>query len=415
MIRSGRWVVGFGAFVLLACASRPASATDKRGAVQLSLDGSLLRYQTLKTTSRAPDPNRSSGDLSLETNQSLTTYGPAGAGLGVGLGYAVSNQLVLGLRTSFSGSAGTTDVAVLPRLEVLFDTDPARIFLAGMVGLSGASGSLDAPNSPKVDTTRSAYLFGASTGVHAFVSDTFSLDPMLTVLGFSGSQTLKSHPSGDPETSQTTDVSGVQVMLTFGFSAWLGSAAKDTIPMPPVADSSLPDDAEGGLAGGETNAPLGALANDSNWVAIPLPRQHVLYLKKTKHPERTTVSASLVESKDRWDLVGCAQIGVVDAGQLSKLNEAERHEDGTEHSVTGKLPLHAIELLANGSSFDLCAKHLQLNQAARAVVRDYLQHRALEGSPAAPEPGAAPVAPPADPAAPPADPAAPVPAPAPKP
>jgi hypothetical protein len=126
-------------------AAAPSAAAGKlEGAAQLSLDGSLVTYESLSTT---PDPSsqfQSSGDSTR-----TVSLGLLGSGFGVGLAYAVAENALVGVQlhlsdTSSSGGEGDTAIDFLPRVEYMFDGDNVRPFLTGMVGISHASDSPDA-------------------------------------------------------------------------------------------------------------------------------------------------------------------------------------------------------------------------------------------------------------------------------
>jgi len=401
--------------------ARPAQAANLTGAVQLSLDGSLVSYSTLKTTTKPSDAPSGIGvpDPSVETNQSSTTLGVLNSGLGIGFGYSATNNLLVGVRTQFEGDG----VAFLPRLEIIFDGDRARPFLAGMVGVASASQTTEAPTGEKDETSATKYLAGASLGVHAFLTDTVSIDPMLTLEGFSGSGTSK-HTAGnlstdDMDSSTDVSVSGVSVLFTVGFSAWLGGHASAPSVLAPVTGAAAADGA--GEADDEADdSPAGAMAEqaDPNWVEIDLPKQRRLYLQKTQHPERRSASVRFAEPRAQWALVGCAQISVPDGGGPQELHETGRVENGEQHSVSGKLPLRALTLLATSAArIRVCNKEWPVSDKSRRAIQEYLDGRATNrpssdedlGAPAKPAETA-----PAGATAPPSD-ATPTPAPAPVP
>ena len=131
-----------GSVVAVACGllvAAPAHAAGKQGAVQFSLDGSLLKYQNAKATVHPPNNEFTSN---ADSTTSATTWGPAASGLGVGVGYVATENIILGLRTSYSSfDAGSADVAVLPRFELMFESGASAAFLAAMLGAGSASGT----------------------------------------------------------------------------------------------------------------------------------------------------------------------------------------------------------------------------------------------------------------------------------
>lgn len=402
---------GLGVMVCLAAALAPrsAQAIDLNKKVELSLDGALVNYTTIKSSVTVTDGtfgNTSKRDVS----GSSTTFGVLGAGMGVGVGYAVSSSALLGLysqilTTSVSGegssSVSATSVGVLPRVEYLFDGDSARPFLAGMLGVASLSG--------KGMRTQTQFQFGGSVGVHAFATDSVAIDPMLTILRYSASVN-----------DSDAEASGFRVLVTLGLSAWLGGASnRHTAATAPVEEEAPAEDPA-----------------QSDVVEIKLPHHRLLVLKHGKRPELPTVSTTISEPGSDWDLVGCGDIRVTIDGQNHRLKEKSRIETGDRHSVSGRMPVAALQALAaGGTTLDACAKRWPLSLKSRQAIRDYLDERASrvpagsEGAftpqptpapaPAMPQPEtpAAPAAPaPSDaPPAPPATsfPAAPAPAPAP--
>jgi hypothetical protein len=73
-------------------------------------------------------------------------------------------------------------------------------------------------------------------GVHAFLSDTFSFDPALTVLGLSGTETSNSASMNGNSFGETQSLSGYQVLFSIGLSGWLGGSPSH--PAAPAAQSA---------------------------------------------------------------------------------------------------------------------------------------------------------------------------------
>ena len=381
MVSRCRSVVGLGCVLgVAACVlvPRTARAIDLNQKVELSLDGSVINYTSVKgevtTTDRFGDSTTTSATTST------TTFGVLGAGTGFGVGYMATPNVLIGARVQITSTSidggGTaravqgTDVGLLPRFEYLFDGTVARPFLAGMAGVSSSSGDGIA--------TLTAFQFGASFGVHAFATDSVSFDPMVTALRFSGS-------------ASDLDVSGYRVLVTFGLSAWLGGR-----PSAPGAKLELP----GVLPEGSVEEPGEPPSLET--VEVKLPHYRRLVLKHGKRPELPTVSASITEQGTDSDLLGCTQIGVTSNGQTNLLKEKSRVESGDRHSVTGRLPIAALQALAAGGTFlDVCAHRWPLSVKARAAIQGYLDDRARRLPPGFVEPPAptAPVVQPTEPSA----------------
>jgi hypothetical protein len=226
-----------------ALAARPAAAEPKvGGAVQLSLSGSVLGYSSLKATLGDPTPEPTGLDViqagrepSLTTTQ--TSYGFPGAGSGFGVGFGLSDHWVLGAQLLFSGSktsvagssADASTIEFLPRLEYAFGNSKVRPFFAAVAGIghtsekSSRTEGLGAANYVILtESSSTTYLLGGSVGAHAFLSDSFSIDPAFTLLGVFGSQTSNSSSGSADSVRETDSLSGYQVMFSIGLSGWLG-------------------------------------------------------------------------------------------------------------------------------------------------------------------------------------------------
>jgi hypothetical protein len=153
-------------------------------------------------------------------------------------------------------------------------------------------------------------------------------------------------------------VSGVNVLFTVGLSAWLGGrppAPSVVAPQAAATAAEAPATVAEAAPEGDDEAddsPAGATAEqtDPNWVEIKLPKQRRLYLQKTQHPERMSASVRLVEPRAQWARVGCAQISVPDGGGPQELHETGRVENGEQHSVSGKIALRELTLLATSAA-----------------------------------------------------------------
>ncbi|HEY3668393.1 MAG TPA: hypothetical protein VGL19_20465 [Polyangiaceae bacterium] len=401
--------------------------------MQLSLDGTLIGYNTLKTTNTVTVPATLSGESApqVTTDSSNTTIGVLDSGAAVTVGYGASPNILLGLRTQLTKN----EVSFLPRLEILFEGDRARPFLAGMVGIASHSSTVNGDMGAKDEVSSTNYLAGGSLGVHAFVSDTLSIDPMLTFEGFSGSGTSKhtasmSSLSNDIDTSADISTSGVNVMFTVGLSAWIGGRPSAFTPV--GTPRAVAADATGGAGDAgdadesaeDSAAGVTAEQVDPNWVEIKLPQQRRLYLQKTQHAERKSVTIRFTEPRAQWELVGCAAISVPDGGQPQELRETGRVETGEQHSVSGKIALRALTLLATTAAhIRVCNKEWAVSDRSRRAIQEYLDGRASNPpssdedlaapSDAAPSATAPSAAAPSAPAAAPTSPAAPTPAQAP--
>jgi hypothetical protein len=178
-------------------------------------------------------------------------------------------------------------------------------------------------------------------------------------------------------------VSGVNVLFTIGLSAWLGgrpsapSVVAPSVIAPEAAATAADVAAEGDDEADDSPAGRTAEQTDPNWVEIKLPKQRLLYLQKTQHPERKSASVRFVEPRAQWALVGCAQISVPDGGGPQELHETGRVENGEQHSVSGKLPVRALTLLATTAArIRVCNKEWAVSDQSRAAIQEYLDGRA---------------------------------------
>lgn len=246
MTRVGTFGVCGGLLLCGVFAAPPARAQIRLAkSVQLSLDSALVSYTRLS----AKDPNGTS------STQSQTELGLFGSPLGAGVSYVLNEHVSLGLRatfrrTSFQPPDGATccestltQFQALPRVQVLLDGDRVRPFLAGMVGVGRIVQHRSAlAGAPDTEIAQTHFLFGGSAGVHAFIARNWSIDPMLSALGNSGSV---SAARSDSSNKVENDLSGLQIMLSIGLSGWIGAGAQPYRPgfAPPADDDDAEDSA----------------------------------------------------------------------------------------------------------------------------------------------------------------------------
>jgi hypothetical protein len=390
------------AALVCSAAARRASAWE---ATQVTLQATVLSYQKTTVTF---DGNGASSSSSA----SVTSFGLFGSGVGAGVGYQW-DHVGLGVRANIqsasSGNQDATVVSFFPRLEYQVTPGESAPFIAGLVGLNHTSIG---------DRSSTTYGFGGSLGVHGFLDPAVSIDPELTVVGFTGSQTA----GGADNYSQ----SGVQVLLTLGLSGWITGARKPAAAAPPVRETvPAPQPAAAPPAQNEGSQPL--------YTSIHLPGHRQLYLQVAEDPASTSLIVRLAEPRTEVSLVGCDEITVPSSSGPLRMRVLSRGD----HFVAGRLPLRAAELLASTSdaSLSVCGVQWSLGQESREVIQAFLSDRAdLVGSAAshdadepvqpsappavpAPAPGALPPTPstlPAQPTPAPTPPSAPTPPPAPK-
>jgi hypothetical protein len=389
-------------------------------AVVLSLNGSLVDYQK-QTLKEDKSPTSSADPPEVKTSQ--TGYGPLGAGLGFGIGYAW-DQVLLGARAELThvdlsppnGNDGSlTQVSLLPRIEYMFNRDTARPFIAGILGIqyTGTSQTLSTvdlrgnPSSTKLEDSSTRLAVGAAFGLHGFLKRSVSLDPELTVLYSTGSGTVKdaSDNASDAQ-SQGYSINIVRVLFSVGLSGWLDTGG----PLPPPPPRS--EVTEAPVAG---PAPHASEEPESKPVSaeIRLPEHRRIYLQVPKDAARPSVLVRLTDGGGDTAISQCDDVTLTSDSGPIKLPVRSRGEN----YLTTRLPIAGLNALANSpnSLISVCGDEWQLTPKARQGIQEFVKARSdlLEelGETEAPTP-----APEAPVAAPPADPSVPtLPAPVPAP
>jgi len=260
--KSGRCAVCLGALLACGAVARPASAWE---ATQVTLQTTVFSYQ--KTSVTLDGSNNSE-------SVSLTSFGLFGSGVGAGVGYTWDN-VGFGVRTNVQnvseGSESATALSLFPRLEYQANPGKSGAFVAGLIGVTHISLG---------DTSTTAFGFGGSLGAHGFIDPAVSIDPELTVLGATGSESFSGGGS-DASASQT----GVQVLFTLGLSGWINSKHSSRFaPPPPETANASPSAA---LSGDEDEGdkPL--------YASIHLPGYRELYLQVSKDPAQLAHRSAL--------------------------------------------------------------------------------------------------------------------------
>lgn len=190
---------------LMLSASSASAQID--GSLRLHLEVPVLAYVSETNTPDGADDG---------TTISYLSIGPGSAGFGMGLGYGLSEMLVLGTNlavqlTSISPDEGdstsVTSVQISPYLEAVFGQSTARPFI-------GAHLLLQINGSENTDTTM--FGLGALGGVHVFLTDSFSFDISGRLYYATGTRTVEVAPAGDVD----TDISEIGVMVMIGVSGW---------------------------------------------------------------------------------------------------------------------------------------------------------------------------------------------------
>jgi len=415
-----------------------------REALQLTLQGSMLDY--LKQTTKL-DKNPDTGVEPAEQDSNTTSFGFLGSGLGVGVGINLDEVLigarvqVVSMNRSPAGGGERSDLAIAfqPRAEVMFSSDSARPYLAGLLSVELASSTVTPAggNSVQGKSTDSStrYGIGAAFGIHAFVNRSFSLDPEISVLPSWGSGQFKIS-DGSQDFSRDYSLNSLRIVLSLGLSGWIDTGGAPTPP--PAREEATKALPVAAAAADNVEPEARPLSAD-----IHLPNHRRLYLQVLKDPAQPFALVRLTEPRNTFALSTCNDVSISTSSGPIKL--AVRTHG--EHYLTGRLPIRGAEVLAGivDSSISVCGEQWQLGQESREQVQLFLKERRelfdeeaevdapaepaapAAPAPAAPEPatapaGSAPAAPapaaaaptPAKAAAPPtgAAPAAPAPAPA---
>jgi opacity protein-like surface antigen len=199
-------LIALGAIVLSASS---ASAQLIDGSLRLHLELPVLGYQSSEIKADGADEGTTTGIFSI---------GPGETTLGLGLGYGVSEMIVLGTNLALQHSSikpdegpavSATGVQILPYLEVVFGEGTTRPFVGGQLMLQLTS-------TENTDTT--LFGLGALGGVHIFLTDSFSFDVSGRLYYMTGTSTFDS--DDDLADELETDVSELGVLLLIGLSGW---------------------------------------------------------------------------------------------------------------------------------------------------------------------------------------------------
>jgi hypothetical protein len=173
---------------------------------------------------------------STELNVQRTHVGLMASLLGVRLGFAPSDSVVLDARllqgrttVSFDNDssrpqAESTFFSVLPSLEFLLATgESVRPFISGTLGYRAGSTSVGGEETGNY----SDVVYGASGGIHVFATPSFSIAFAVSALGLSGS---------GKEGTLDYDQSGSLFSLMVGLNGWIGGSVAGggtAAPAPP--------------------------------------------------------------------------------------------------------------------------------------------------------------------------------------
>lgn len=321
------------------------------GRTRLSLSGEVVGLES-RTASGGPTAGGTSTTVGL---------GLPGSSQGVGVGYGVAEDFLLGARLQLSSRSmavegldapvSSTTVGLHARPELLFGEGSARPFLGLDLGYTSTVASSGAGARQR----SSGAALGATLGVHLFATDSFSIDPSATVAYVTGSERFA---------GVGVDTSGPAVSVGLALSGWLGSArarAREAeAPSSEDAASSPPPGRAASVAGSWTLALEGgarvtfAAADDGTSDAA------VRYITPERWPELESCR-SITFSTERRELeLGPLERTTVVGGSAVLL------------VLTGRLPLGDVQAVAVAEErlvVEGCGAH-------HAVAVPY---RALEG------------------------------------
>lgn len=378
-----------------------AYAQDTDGAVRLSLDGVLF----------AGEFSAFEGPAGAEFDTTNTNAGLYAGSFGLGLGYALGKNAVIGTRlihgtNKFNSEGDTLPEASITRFSLLpyaeyvaTASSTIQPFVAGTIGFQ--IGSNDTSG---VESTTSAFLFGLSAGLHLFATDTFSVDPHFSYYRASGTASAG---------TQDVDYGANVFLLGFSLSGWIGggadvkSADSETTeaPEPEVAavshEASVPEPSsspppvrlelkeEGELL-------TGAVTLDSG--------QLTLLGRPTLDAENIAVRVTV-----RGDELKNCRAGTLIAGDQrfelrNVIGRAKEHGSMTVVVLQGTIGPQELSAFSDAevARIGLCGHVITLSTAHREAIAQYYEqfrHRAVEANtwdaPAAPNSEKAPASAPA--------------------
>jgi hypothetical protein len=330
----------------------PGRAQQIDQALRLSLESNVLTHDK---SAMSTDPDGTTG--------SRTLFGLGAAGLGVGVGYAVSENVVLGGRVLAvvgenkvaNTHAEESSLRVLPYAEYAFDLGLGRPFLALNAGYSGGSAG-----SAALETSTSTWLIGPSAGAHVFAGPSFSLDIGLQAL-------LQKGTSKAQDVSVST--SGYSVGLTVGISGWLVTASR-------------PEEAPARV---ETPAPEAATMNENGAleasIALDLPnRIGGVRVAFTGDPnlDAKRISVTVTGQRAGDDSTPCEAPTLDVDGAIVALENVRSSRGGFGKSMVaqrGSLPIEELRKLVTSvddSWLVLCSQRVLILPAAKRRVARFV-------------------------------------------
>lgn len=217
-----------------------ACAQSIDGKTKVGLETPLIVFERVKTEDAPDGAELTSTELTVGVAPPARASNLASwpATIGVEIAHAPSDSFVLGARVGFGYSTfhgndgpglgvGTRDVvsaSLTPHAEYVFDGDRVRPFAGVEAGVGLASSSGD----NGLSGTNTLFFGGGVLGLHAFLSDSLSIDPRLSIgygLGsYRQEQTATIGLGGGMEQAirleSDRDIARVNVVLRVGVSGW---------------------------------------------------------------------------------------------------------------------------------------------------------------------------------------------------
>jgi len=359
-----------------------ASAQDVRGAFRLGFEGVLFAQDSMTVSPSDSSPKVGPGGLITTPPDSVTvkntSAGILPSTLGLGLGFAPSSNVVLGMHTVFAKTTTEVDIegvkpasgtqySVLPSIELMAASGQVRPFVEARFGWRGSSTEVDGEET----STSSALVAGGGVGLHLFANDHVSIDPGFHAYFLSGS-----YKSGDLE----MDGSGHTLMMSLALSAWLGGGRSEhehDEPAPAYRHSD--SSASVGNRRAETTPDDIPARVDSRMVqtTISVGEQSSLFI--TGVPDKNG-DVMLMQ----WRATGqppwkreCKTLKLVLDGTDYPLSKVTHRSGGEAHGtwmgIGGQIGAHTVVALSEASESRLVACNASLGlYSVRKFVRDYV-------------------------------------------
>ncbi|MBI5534312.1 MAG: hypothetical protein HY898_16425 [Deltaproteobacteria bacterium] len=358
--------------LLQLASSKTALAQDIKGAFRLGFEG-VLYAQDSMTVSASSGPV-ATGDVNVKTR----TTGVLPSALGLGVGYAPSSHVLLGVHflaastkteVDLTGAQPTsgTQWSILPSLALLTRSQGVvRPFFETRVGWRGASTEVAGTET----SSTSMLVVGGGAGLHIFANDHVTLDPAFNAYYTHG--TYK-----DASTEMTG--SGFTVMACVALSAWFGTKPS---PWDPLDSKQWPTTGRAEESSAPAAGPTEPLPSEDATVRleprvmsllVPVNPSSSLYL--TGVPDRSGTTLLL-----QWRATGtppwtpdCKTLTVVMGGTEHPIPNVGQRSGGEAYGtwmgIGGSFGSQAVIALgeARDSRLVACGASLELAPAAKQI------------------------------------------------